>query len=33
MRIAIVTETFHPKVDGIVNTLCHLLKYLAKEKT
>lgn len=29
MRIAIVTETFLPKVDGIVNTLCHLLDHLA----
>ncbi|NPV84634.1 MAG: glycosyltransferase family 1 protein [Anaerolineae bacterium] len=29
MRIAFVTETFLPKIDGIVNTLCHLLDYLA----
>ncbi len=29
MRIAIITETFLPKVDGIVNTLCHLLDHLA----
>jgi glycosyltransferase involved in cell wall biosynthesis len=29
MRIALVTETFLPKVDGIVNTLCHLLEHLA----
>lgn len=29
MRIAIFTETFLPKVDGIVNTLCHLLEHLA----
>jgi glycosyltransferase involved in cell wall biosynthesis len=28
MRIAILTEVFLPKVDGIVNTLCHLLEYL-----
>lgn len=28
MRIAIVTETFLPKWDGIANTLCHLLDYL-----
>jgi phosphatidylinositol alpha 1,6-mannosyltransferase len=28
MRIAIFTETFLPKVDGIVNTLCHLLEHL-----
>jgi len=25
MRLALFTETFLPKVDGIVNTLCHLL--------
>lgn len=31
MRIAIFTEVFLPKVDGIVNTLCRLLDYLAKE--
>lgn len=30
MRIALFTETFLPKVDGIVNTLCHLLKHLEK---
>ena len=30
MRIAIFTETFLPKVDGIVNTLCHLLDHLAR---
>lgn len=29
MRIALFTETFLPKVDGIVNTLCHLLDHLA----
>jgi phosphatidylinositol alpha 1,6-mannosyltransferase len=29
MRIAFFTETFLPKIDGIVNTLCHLLDYLA----
>ncbi|MCA9973657.1 MAG: glycosyltransferase family 1 protein [Anaerolineales bacterium] len=29
MRIALFTETFLPKVDGIVNTLCYLLDYLA----
>lgn len=28
MRIALVTETFLPKVDGIVNTLCRLLDHL-----
>lgn len=30
MRIALFTETFLPKVDGIVNTLCHVLDYLAE---
>lgn len=30
MRIALFTETFLPKVDGIVNTLCHLLKHLSR---
>lgn len=29
LRIAIFTETFLPKVDGIVNTLCHYLEHLA----
>ncbi|NJN96604.1 MAG: glycosyltransferase family 1 protein [Anaerolineales bacterium] len=29
MRIAFFTETFLPKVDGIVNTLCHVLDHLA----
>ena len=29
MRVALFTETFLPKVDGIVNTLCHLLDHLA----
>ena len=29
MRIALFTETFLPKVDGIVNTLCQLLEHLA----
>ena len=29
LRIALFTETFLPKVDGIVNTLCHLLDHLA----
>jgi phosphatidylinositol alpha 1,6-mannosyltransferase len=29
MRIAIFAETFLPKWDGIANTLCHLLEYLA----
>ena len=29
MRIALFTETFLPKVDGIVNTLCYLLEHLA----
>lgn len=31
MRIALFTETFLPKVDGIVNTLCYLLEYLEQE--
>ncbi len=30
IRIALFTETFLPKVDGIVNTLCHLLDYFAE---
>ncbi len=30
MRIALFTETFLPKVDGIVNTLCYLLQHLAE---
>ena len=30
MRIAFFTETFLPKVDGVVNTLCHLLNHLAE---
>lgn len=29
MRIAFFSETFLPKVDGIVNTLCHLFEHLA----
>ncbi len=29
LRIALFTETFLPKIDGIVNTLCHLLDHLA----
>ncbi len=29
MKIALFTETFLPKIDGIVNTLCHLLDHLA----
>lgn len=28
MRIALFTETFLPKIDGVVNTLCRLLTYL-----
>ena len=31
MRIAIFTETFLPKIDGIVNTFCYLLDYLAAQ--
>ncbi|MCG3208499.1 MAG: GDP-mannose-dependent alpha-mannosyltransferase [Anaerolineae bacterium] len=30
MRIAFFTETFLPKIDGIVNTLTYLLDYLAR---
>lgn len=30
MRIALFTETFLPKIDGIVNTLCYLLDHLTK---
>ena len=29
MRIAIFSETFLPKWDGVANTLCHLLRHLA----
>jgi glycosyltransferase involved in cell wall biosynthesis len=29
MRIALFSEVFLPKIDGIVNTLCHLLDHLA----
>ena len=29
MRIALFTETFLPKVDGIVNTLCYLMSHFA----
>ncbi len=31
MKIALFTEVFLPKVDGVVNTLCYLLRYLAAE--
>jgi phosphatidylinositol alpha 1,6-mannosyltransferase len=30
MRIAIFTETFLPKIDGIVNTLTYLLAHLER---
>lgn len=30
MRVALVAETFLPKVDGIVNTLLHLLEHLER---
>jgi glycosyltransferase involved in cell wall biosynthesis len=30
MRIAYWTETFLPKIDGIVNTLCYLLDHVAE---
>jgi phosphatidylinositol alpha 1,6-mannosyltransferase len=29
MRIALLTESFLPKFDGVVNSLCHLLNHLA----
>ncbi len=29
MRIALFSETFLPRVDGVTNTLCRLLEYLA----
>lgn len=28
MRIALLTEAFLPKFDGVVKSLCHLLDYL-----
>ncbi len=31
MRIALFTESFLPKMDGVVTTLCHLLDHLAKQ--
>ena len=30
MSIALTTETFLPKIDGIVNTLCYLLEHLQR---
>lgn len=30
LRIALVTETFLPRVDGVTNTLRHVLAYFAK---
>ena len=30
MRVAIITETFLPKVDGIVKVICRLLDHLSK---
>jgi glycosyltransferase involved in cell wall biosynthesis len=30
MRIAIYTETFLPKYDGVTNTICYLLEHLAR---
>ena len=32
MRIALVSDTFLPKVDGIVTTICHVLQYLASHQ-
>jgi len=31
MRIALLTETFLPKFDGVVNSVCHLLDHLADQ--
>ncbi|MFA6108616.1 MAG: glycosyltransferase family 1 protein [Candidatus Latescibacterota bacterium] len=31
MRVVLFTETFLPKVDGVVRTLCHLLEHLARK--
>ncbi|MFW5713999.1 MAG: glycosyltransferase family 4 protein [Brevefilum sp.] len=30
MRIALLTETFLPKIDGVVKSVCHLLDHLEK---
>ena len=30
MRVALFTEVFLPKTDGVVNTLCRLLEHLAR---
>ncbi|MDW8068341.1 MAG: glycosyltransferase family 1 protein [Anaerolineae bacterium] len=30
MRVALFTEVFLPKTDGVVHTLCHLLEHLAR---
>ena len=30
MKIALFTETFLPKIDGVVNTLCQLLRHLER---
>ncbi len=32
MRIALFTEVFLPKIDGVVNTLCRLLEHLAQRE-
>lgn len=31
MRVAILTETFLPKIDGVVKSVCHLLDHLDKK--
>lgn len=31
MRVAYFSEVFLPKVDGVVNTLCHLFEYLGEQ--
>ena len=33
MRIALITDTFLPKIDGIVTTICHVLDHLALRDT
>ena len=29
MRVVLITDTFLPKIDGIVTTICHVLDHLA----
>lgn len=28
MRVVLITDTFLPKIDGIVTTICHVLDHL-----